>query len=226
MNKLINLLHQQNLVWHGARKLSQQAEGSTGYAELDAHLNGGFQKGLTEIRSDAGIGELRLLIPTLKTALAEDRLIVFIAPFGVISSQALLASDFELKNVLSIYPQNKQEALWAAEQCLRSGACHSVVMWLNDALEVHQVKRLQVASETGNSYQFILRTDKAESLSLPFDLSLSLQPDLKGLSVRINKRKGGWASGEFLLDMTQSWPTLVLSPQADNLIPFPQVNVG
>jgi len=226
MNRLLEKLHHQNLLWQGVKqvspKYSSQGCEATGYSELDVRLDGGFPQGITEIQSDTGIGELRLLMKALKSAFTQQRLVVYIAPMGIISSQALAASDFELDMVLLIYPKDQQEALWSAEQCLRSGACHSVVMWLHDALEVHQVKRLQVASRQGNSHQFIFRTQKAESLSLPFDLSLSLTPDIKGLSARINKRRGGWASEDFKLDMSASWPSLVIPSPPDNLILFPQ----
>ena len=144
MNELIDLL-QQRLVWQGSKKVPYQKNCSTGYGELDHYLDGGFPKGIIEVQSDNGIGELRLLLPQLKNALVEERLIVFIAPFGIISSQAIAAQGIELNKVLVVYPNKQQEALWAAEQCLRSGACHSVVMWFDQALEIHQVKRLQTA---------------------------------------------------------------------------------
>ena len=226
MNKLIDLLQQQHLVWQGANKTPAQAGCSTGYDELDERLEGGFPKGVIEIQSDHGIGELRLLLPVLKSASVEERLIVFIAPFGVVSSQALAAQGIALDKVVVVYPSKQQEALWAAEQCLRSGACHSVVMWLEQPLEVHQVKRLQTASKAGNSQQFILRIDKAESLSLPFDLSLLLQPHAQGLSARINKRKGGWPSENFTVNMAKYWPMLVQQPRPDNLVQFPKISVG
>jgi len=226
MNNLIDLLQHQQLVWQGTRKTPVRDVDATGYSEIDQRLDGGFQKGVTEIQANYGIGELRVLLPVLKRAVTEERLIVFISPPGVVGAQALTEQGFLLGKVIVVYPDKQQEALWAAEQCLRSGVCHSVVMWTNNALEVHQIKRLQVASEVGSSHQFILRTQKAESLSLPFDLSLSLLPHVQGLSARVNKRKGGWPSDSFIVNMVEQWPSLTLQPAPDNLIQFPSVNVG
>ncbi|WP_440874113.1 translesion DNA synthesis-associated protein ImuA [Thalassotalea sp. PLHSN55] len=226
MNNLIEQLQHRHLVWQGRSKAPLATGESTGYAELDQYLDGGFQQGVTEIQSAAGIGELRLLLPMLTRAIEEQRLIVFIAPLGIISAQVLSAQGFDLSKVLLVYPEKQQESLWAAEQCLRSGACHSVIMWTHQALEVHQVKRLQVASETGNSRQFILRTNKAESLSLPFDLSLSLQPHAQGVSASINKRKRGWRTDHFIINMAKHWPRLTQAPLPDNVVQFSKAQAG
>ncbi|QBF83553.1 translesion DNA synthesis-associated protein ImuA [Shewanella maritima] len=226
MTNLIELLQHQHLVWQGSAQVAPKAT-TTGFTELDEHLAGGFHTtGVTEIQSESGVGELRLLMPVLAEAKVQQRLIVFIAPQGLISAQALAAQGIELDKVLTIYPKDQQQALWTAEQCLRSGACHSVLMWSYQALEIHHVKRLQVASETGNCRQFILREGKAESLSLPFDLSLSLQTHAKGVTVKINKRKCGWPSEAFHINMVDRWPSLTQQALPDNLIPFPQVQTG
>lgn len=226
MNKLIDILQHQHLVWQGSKKATASVGESSGYQTLDEQLAGGFTQGVTEIQSEPGIGELRLLLPLLKQAFSQERLVVFIAPQGIVSAQALATQGFELDKVLIVYPDDQQQALWAAEQCLRSGACHSVVMWLNQALEVHQVKRLQVASHTGNSHQFILRVNKAESLSLPFDLSMSLQAHEQGVLARINKRKQGWPSGDFTIDMADYWPALTVQARPDNVVHFPNMKVS
>ncbi|WP_286232675.1 translesion DNA synthesis-associated protein ImuA [Thalassotalea sediminis] len=226
MNELIELLQHQHLVWQGSIKTPAQKKQSTGFEELDQHLDGGFLQGVTEIRSMEGIGELRLLLPTLKYAIEEQRLVVFIAPRGLISPQMLVTQGFDLQNFLLVYPDKHQDALWTAEQCLRSGVCHSVVMWFDKSLAMHQIKRLQIASEAGNSHQFILRTNKQESLSLPVELSLSLKPHPQGLIACINKRKGGWPSDKFIINMEKYWPMLTLQPLPNNLVPFPKVKVS
>jgi len=227
MNNLIKLLQNQELVWQGSAKITSQKKISTGYDELDQQLDGGFlQTGVTEIQALNGIGELRLLLTTLSASLSEQRLVVFIAPQGIVTPQALAAQNIELDKVVEIFPENQKDSLWAAEQCLRSGACHSVVLWIYEALEIHQIKRLQIASETGHCRQFVLRAYKAESLSLPFDLSLTLHPHTKGLNVKINKRKRGWSSKHFTIDMEKYWPTLTLQPTPDNLVYFPNIKAG
>lgn len=227
MNRLIDLLQEQYPVWQGSAQIPEHCICSSGYPELDQALAGGFSvKGVTEIQSDVGIGELRLLMPTLCLANEEQRLIVFIAPKGVISAQHLISKGLSPDQVLVIYPDDQQQALWSAEQCLASGACHSVVMWLMEGLEIHQIKRLQVASDKGNCRQFILRSEKKESLSLPFDLSLSLKAYGQGVAAKINKRKYGWPSEQFNINMSKLWPELIVQARPDNVLPFPQAQMG
>lgn len=228
MNNLLKQLQQKNLVWQATEsptKTDKTPENS-GFIELDKRLNGGFPKGVNELQSDIGIGELRLLLPTLKQAIAEQRLIVFISPRALICSEALVGYGIELDKVLLVLAQNQQDALWAAEQCLRSGICHSVVMWPQHALEIHQIKRLQIACQTGNSSLFLLRETKAEQIALPLDLSLSLFEHPLGVFACINKRKRGWPSERFTIDMTANWPALTLAKNPNNVIEFPQIRVG
>ena len=231
MTNLIEQLQRQALVWRGnmaKQVVAKQQNLTTGFELLDQHLAGGFSLGVNEIQSVSGIGELRLLLPVLQAACLEHRLIVFIAPNGNICGQMLAKQGIELSQVLIISPETQQEALWAAEQCLRSGACHSVVMWSQAGLAIHQVKRLQIACAAGNSLHFLLREHKAETATLPFNLSLSLIPHQQGLLVKVNKRKCGWPSMPFTLDMSEHWPALTLENEselpiqalADNVVMF------
>lgn len=227
MNELIDLLQNQELVWQGTANIQSKSGLSTCYRELDDELSGGFVKnGVTEILSPVGIGELRLLLPSLQEAKSEDRLTAFIAPRGLITPEAIVAQGYDLNNVLVIYPSDQKDTLWAAEQCLRGGTCHSVLLWTEQAFEIHQIKRLQVACDTGNAKTFILRTERAESLSLPFDLSLSLSAHHQGVTAKINKRKRGWPSAKFPINMSTQWPSLTVQPVPDNLVHFPKVKIG
>ncbi|REL29309.1 translesion DNA synthesis-associated protein ImuA [Thalassotalea euphylliae] len=228
MNNLIDLLQNQDLVWQGnAKKAHSPVCLPSGFAPLDQQLGGGFPQGVNEIQSVSGIGELRLLIPALMAAAVEQRLIVFIASMGTICSEMLTEQGIELEQVLVLSLDEHQQALWAAEQCLRSGACHSVVMWTQASLAIHQVKRLQVACDVGNSFHFILREKKLEGVTLPFDLSLSLVPHQQGVLAKINKRKRGWPSAPFLIDMSDLWPALTFADSAvdsSNSVPYSSSN--
>ncbi|REL35567.1 recombinase RecA [Thalassotalea euphylliae] len=227
MNKIIELLQHQKLVWRGSSTLGSSLKSvATGFSELDHHLNGGFSIGVNEIQTSYGIGELRLLLPLFKEAISEERLVVFVNSFGIVSAEALAHYGLPLDNFLLINPERWQEVLWAAEHCLRSGACHTLVMWADQPLELHQAKRLQIACETGNSLLFVLQESSAASVGLPLELSLSLAPQQQGLSARINKRKLGWPSSPFSIDMTNQWPALTIPNKADNVIEFPQIKAG
>ncbi len=225
MNNLIRLLQYKQLVWHANAQPQPAETCQSGYPELDLHLNGGLNRaGVIELISDIAIGELRLILPTLSQV--PDKLLVLISPPADVYGPALAASGINLKNLLVIRPDNQTHALWAAEQCLSSGCCHSVLFWPQAALVIHQIKRFQLACEKGQSRQILFRPQRQQGISLPLDLSLSLTATRSGLSVQVNKRKGGWPSDPFELNMQTKWPYLVKPEINQNIIPFPVANTG
>ena len=104
------------------------------------------------------------------------------------------------------------------EQCLKSGACSNVLLWHNQ-LEVHHVRRLQVASETGNSLSFLFK-ESSTLFSLPVSLSMTLVPHVHGLEITITKRKGSWSHSSFLIDMKTYWPDLAEKERQNVVLPF------
>ncbi len=229
---LVAQLKQKQWLWQGSDTPNEHDLVPSGFAHLDAQLNGGFPRyGVVEIQSLPGIGELRLLLPHLSASTSASsspnatRLMVFIQPPGILSIQQLAELGISVNQVMVIEPQNAQHALWAAEQCAKSGACSHVLLWADD-LQVHQARRLQVASETGQCLQFLFRRPQQHQLSLPVSLSLALHPSEQGLELEINKRKGGWQHGRFRVDMQREWPDLALKPHDSVVMPFPHVQRG
>ncbi|MEZ9746016.1 translesion DNA synthesis-associated protein ImuA [Vibrio splendidus] len=207
MHELIKNLQDRQLLWTGLQPTAQGSTTSTGYPQLDKQLDGGFPThGVIEVESQQGIGELRLLTPYLAQQNSQ-KLAIFINPPGKICAEFFSSQGIELENILVIQPQRDLDALWAAEQCLKSGACHSVLLWGAD-LEIHQTKRLQAASETGKCLQFHFKATSHNQLSLPVSLSMKLSSHAQGLKVEVTKRKGSWSYGSFILDMSQNWPLL------------------
>ncbi|WP_440905267.1 translesion DNA synthesis-associated protein ImuA [Catenovulum sp. SX2] len=224
MQNLIELLEHKNLVWHGYNHKTKPDAISSGYAELDEKLCGGFAKSsVIELISETAIGELRLLIPSINQT---EGLVVFIAPPGRVNGQTLQKNNFDINKVIIVQTNNTQESLWAAEQCLQSGCCHSVCMWISSELAIHQIKRLKLACKKGDSRQFVIRRKKAESITLPFDLSLSIEPDFLGLNIKINKFVGGHLTKHFNLDMSHLWPNLAIQTNRQNIIQFPTTKVS
>ncbi|PXF29713.1 hypothetical protein WH50_19265 [Pokkaliibacter plantistimulans] len=220
MNTLLSYLENHHLIWRGRHPHGAADTQSSGYAVLDEYLQGGFPRhDVIEIDSPCGIGELRLLLPYLQQQ-ETPRLLVFIAPPGLLSAELLLAAGIDLQQVLVLQPESDKDALWAAEQCLKSGSSHGVVMW-HRQLDVHQLKRLQLAAQEGRASLFLFRTAQRIKVSLPVALSLQLRPHAQGLRVRINKRRGGWAEQPFTLDMSSHWPELACAPVPDNLLYLP-----
>ncbi len=230
MNKTIDLLQHRNLIWQASRNNTSQCTLASGFPELDQQLNGGFPKSsVIELRHDLAIGELRLLTPLL-SQLPKNKLLVFIDPPAELCGQMLLSHQLELQQVLVLKPKDASEAAWAAEQCLKSGACAAALLWLRQPLAIHQAKRLQLAAETGDCLQFLFNQQLTSTISLPLPLSLQLDADPNGIQAQIRKRKGGWPSAAFSVAMSNYWPALTsTAPQAtikDNLIHFPQSRVS
>ncbi|MDK9736620.1 translesion DNA synthesis-associated protein ImuA [Vibrio sp. D404a] len=230
MHELIKNLQDRQLIWKGLQPSTQGQTLSTGYPELDNQLNGGFPThGVIEVESQPGLGEIRLLTPYLAQQNTQ-RLAVFINPPGNVCGEFFDAQGLPLNNILVITPNSDIEALWAAEQCLKSGACHSVLLWGTE-LEIHQTKRLQAASETGRCLQFHFKDSNHNQLSLPVSLSMKLSSHHLGLKVEVIKRKGSWSYGSIIINMQQHWPLLTEQTPAElhdhsTVIPFPIAKQG
>ncbi|HTN30886.1 MAG TPA: translesion DNA synthesis-associated protein ImuA [Pseudomonas sp.] len=177
-------------VWRGQAVIAASASQPTGHAELDAALPGGGwpDAALSEILVAAsGLGELRLLWPTLARLTASDERVVLVAPPHIPYPQAWLAAGVDLRH-LNIVRATGRDALWAAEQCLRSGCCGAVLCWPKQA-DDRALRRLQIAAETGQTLAFAYRP--LQEAANPSPAALRLTVDAEG--VRILKCRGGLA---------------------------------
>jgi hypothetical protein len=224
MHELIEQLKDKQWLWHGNKPASltmPTSLASTGFAELDQKLEGGMpEQGVIDIQSPPGIGELRLLFPHLRHA-DDGRLLVFIQPPAPLYAEALVSEQLDNNRILVIQPKTQQHGLWAAEQCLKSGACSHVMLWC-DKVEIHQARRFQVSAEMGRCRQFLFRNAQQQGFSLPVSLSMQLAPHPQGIEARITKRKGRWEPNPFTINMAQQWPTLVLQARSQVVVPFAQ----
>ena len=212
----------QGLLWYGNRNDQLAGRLATGFDSLDKALSGGWPpQGVVDIKTPMGIGEIRLMLPYLQNKQAQG-LLVLIAPPTLISAEFLLANGIDLSRVLLLNLYQEEEALWAAEQCLKSGCCALVLLW-QKALSVKQARRLLLSTEQGKSSLLLYRlAQKAMSFSIPSHLSMSLQPHELGIQVRIDKQRGGQPSAEMTLDMQSRWPDLTLPSvtKGSNVLPF------
>ena len=181
-------------IWRGNQR-AQTAEDAlpTGYAALDELLpGGGWPRGaLTELLiGRQGIGELRLLTPTLARLSAADGWLAWVAPPYVPYAAALAAAGIDLKRLVVAKPSSEADAWWTAEQALRSGACGALLAWLRAADE-RRMRRLQLAAETGHTWGVLFRHARAAQDRSPAALRLLLEPAAGGLAVSILKRRGG-----------------------------------
>ncbi len=188
-------------IWRGG-ELSRCDPGiPTGFSELDALFpGGGWPKGaLSEILvpHDAA-GALELVLPALARLSQENRWIAWVAPPYIPYAPALAAAGVDLSRVLLIHPRAAADGLWAVEQTLRSGTCGAVLAWPM-AGDDKAMRRLQLAAEAGKSWGLLFRTEQQARQASPAALRLRVARETQGLSVRVMKRRGGWAAGPVYL---------------------------
>jgi hypothetical protein len=166
----------------------------TGYAELDALLpGGGWPRGaLSEILTESdGIGELALLAPTLAELARAGQRVVLIAPPYIPYAPALAAAGIDLDRLVHIDAQSVDRH-WSAEQCLRAGCCGAVLNWLPDA-DYRQLRRLQLAAETGATLGFVFRPASAANQASPAALRVRVFGEKEGTGIEIVKCRGSLA---------------------------------
>jgi hypothetical protein len=203
MSASIDSLLQHPGIWRGDR-LSQTELDTipTGFAGLDAELpGGGWPRGaLTEILLEReGIGELRLLLPTLARMSGQGGWLAWVAPPHVPYAPALATAGISLEHLLVAQAQSASDSWWAAEQALRSGSCSTVLAWLESPDE-RRMRRLQLAAETGNALGILFRSTQAEQERSPAALRLKLEAVNNGLAVHILKRRGGYLGKPVIID--------------------------
>lgn len=179
-------------VWRGGSLAQAIAALSTGFAALDAELPGmGWpRQALTELLVDeAGIGELGLILPALAALTGAGRRTLWVAPPYVPYAPALAAAGVDLVHFLIVRAPERRDALWAAEQALRSGSCHALAAWLPKP-RYAELQRLAVAAEASHAAAFLFRPLAAASESSPAALRVALQAAGSELEVRIVKRRG------------------------------------
>jgi len=163
----------------------------TGLAGLDAQLpGGGWPCGaLSEILfAYDGLGELSLLLPALAELTRKGQRVVFVAPPYIPYAPALAAHGLDLRYVVQIDAQAGAGA-WSAEQCLRSGSCGAVFSWMQQA-DYTQLRRLQLAAESGDALAFLFRPARAADKASPAALRVQLHADDGQVELQILKCRG------------------------------------
>jgi cell division inhibitor SulA len=183
-------------VWRGRAAPLIEGEQPTGWAMLDATLptRGWPNAALTEILLPAdGVGELRLVLPTLARLTRGDRPVVLIAPPYAPCAMGWRQQGVNLQH-LEIVDADEKQVLWAAEQCLRSGSCAAVLAWPQQA-DDRSLRRLQVAADTGRALAFVFRDRKHLANASPASLRLELASVPHAL-LWIRKCRGGNAPAQ------------------------------
>ncbi|MDE3736026.1 translesion DNA synthesis-associated protein ImuA [Metapseudomonas resinovorans] len=187
----LDALLNERRVWKGQSGAQPAGrEQPTGHRILDSVLPGGGwpEAALSEILVPAaGLGELRLLWPTLARLTASAERVVLVAPPHIPYPQAWRAAGVDLR-WLALVEASGRDALWAAEQCLRSGSCGAVLCWPQQA-DDRALRRLQVAAETGQTLAFAYRP--LDAALNPSPAALRVAVDGQPAQLRVLKCRGG-----------------------------------
>jgi protein ImuA len=204
-------------------RASQLGHGSTaalssGFASLDAELpgNGWPLAMLTElIAREAGIGELRLMVPLMRQLTRERRTVLLLAPPHIPYAPALASFGVDLDHLLIVQAPNAADRLWAVEQTLRSASFGALLAWLpQEKTRPEHLRRLQLAAQAAQGPVLLFRSLAAQFESSPAPLRLLLLPKSgQRLSVQILKRRGPVQANPMLLDLPQPVAAIRLRPR-------------
>ena len=161
-------------------------------AKLDEALQGGVAPyGLSVVQGELPCGELSLLIPVIKQALAKKPYLALINPPGVPNSdwfsQQLCASE----HLFYISDQSNQEHLWAFEQCIMAGACGAVISW-NVEADAKQLRRCHIRAIRHQCQAIWLTSHINSAANIPCNLILNLARQEQQWFADIHKQQGGW----------------------------------
>jgi protein ImuA len=171
----------------------------TGHATLSAQLpGGGWPMGtLVDLHvQQPGIGEMRLLAPALRQV--ADRRVVLLQPPHPPQALALAALGLQPSSVIWLRAERTADALWAAEQVLRSASCGALLFWPDQignggrqrTARPEHMRRLHLAAQAGETLFFMMRPLAAAHDASPAPLRLSLRPAHGGIDVGFVKRQG------------------------------------
>jgi hypothetical protein len=181
--------------WSGVSRSDSPSAAPTGYQLLDSQLpDGGWPAGgLAEVMCQAeGVGELQVVLPTLAALTQAGHRIAWLAPPYLPYAPALKAAGIRLGGLTVVRAPGRRDALWAAEQALRSGAFHALLLWLPRAT-YPELRRLAVAAQDGPGFVLAFRPLEASCEASPAVLRLALEPAAEAggePAVRILKRRG------------------------------------
>lgn len=188
------LLPLPDAVWRGDQLGSYRSiSTATGYPDLDKELPGGGwpPSALLELLlPHPGIGELRLLAPTLRTLTQSGKTVILLTPPHIPFAGALNDLGIRLQHVILIEAKKPADRVWAVEQALKSASFGALLCWLPQ-VRSEQMRRLQLAAVAGEGLSFIFRPWSAQNQSSPAPLRLACQSAPAGqMSIEIIKRRG------------------------------------
>ena len=201
---------------------------ASGFAVLDAELPGGGwpHRMLSELLlAQPGIGELRLLAPSLRRVLAAGRVVMLFDPPAPLCAAGWQQLGIDVQQLVLVQARAgvrgaarerlpSADVLWALEQALKSGHVGAVLAWLPARLRTDVLRRLQLAAQAHDGPAFLLRELAAQQRPSPAPLRLALAPAaVDRLSVRVLKRRGPALPAPLLLELPAVRPEAAIRSQ-------------
>ena len=179
-------------VWRGTQGHSAGTKRSTGYESLDKALGGGWPVGsLVEVLAQGpGLGELSLVMPAVAACTRNGQGAAWLPAESLPYAPALVQVGRDLRHLLVSSVQDDRQRLWAAEQCLRSGACAAVIMAPFAQAPDRSLRRLKLAAATGGSIGFLLRSAGTMLQPSPASLRLSVEREAHDIRITLLKCHG------------------------------------
>jgi protein ImuA len=146
-----------------------------------------------------GIGEIRLLAPALSKVAA--RQVAFLQPPHAPQALALASMGIPPEAALWLKADRTADALWAAEQVLRSGSCGALLFW-QAQIRSDNLRRLHLAAQAGETLFFMMRPLAAAQDASPAPLRLGLRPKVGGIEIEFVKRRGPQRDEPLFLPMS------------------------
>ncbi len=178
-------------VWRGRAPEVPVGDQPTGWRALDAVLPAGGwpEAALSEILLPVdGVGELRLVLPTLARLTQGQRNVVIVSPPYAPCVAGWRQQGVNMRRV-EFVDAGEKDVLWATEQCLRSGSCAAVLAWPHHA-DDRALRRLQVAAVTGQALAFVFRDRSHLSNASPAALRVELEAPPRS-QIWVRKCRGG-----------------------------------
>lgn len=186
----------------------------TGHPTLSNQLpGGGWPVGtlIDLLVQQPGVGEMRLLAPALKAV--ADRRVVLLTPPHAPQILALTALGIPPAAAVWLRADRTADALWAAEQVLRSGSCGALLFWPGQTskssarqqpVRADSLRRLHLAAQQGETLFFLFRPLATEIDASPAPLRLSVRPAPGGIDIGFVKRQGPQREEPLFLPMSIS----------------------
>jgi hypothetical protein len=202
----ISQLKQRNIIWQGMQAQTNIERIPSHICEIDQRLQGLPAYGVFSVSSIMGIGELRLFSHYLRHK-QQQGTVVFVAPPAQLNAEFFVQEGLSLEKVLIVSSTKPNDAMWAVEQCLKSGCCSAVVYW-GLVTEMTQIRRCMLAAEQQHASLIMLHDCTSLSLSQPISLKMRLAPTATGVELNIYKQKAGSPLAPFNVNLSRVWPDL------------------